>query len=202
MKYRPNTITLVTPTIPPRAQMLSELIRSVSWQERLPDRHIIEWDLGREGPGPTRNRALTQVDTEWVGFVDDDDELFPNHVRRCLEYADEADADFVYPTWTVGGRTDDPLEMAKHPDFDPVQLQAGNFIPIAVVIRTEIVHEVGGFPVGADCPVAEGSGTPLEDWGLWLRCWHAGAKFAHLPDKTWRYNFWSGQLHGRPWAPV
>lgn len=197
---RPDTVTLITPTIPPRARMLAETLGTVARQERLPDRHIIEWDHARLGPGPTRNRAIAQVDTEWIALLDDDDELFPPHLRRLMEYAAETGADFVYPRWTVQGITGDPLDMAAHPHFSAKRLRAGNYIPIAVLMRTEAVKDVGGFPTGSDVPM---SGTcPLEDYGLWLRLLDAGARFEHLGEITWRYNFWSGQLHGQKWVPM
>jgi glycosyltransferase involved in cell wall biosynthesis len=175
--------------------MLVEAVRSVADQERLPTAHIIEWDLAHEGPAVTRNRALAKVDTEWVAFLDDDDELFPNHLSALLTHAERTSADIVYPQWCYAGQGD-PLHIP--PTFDAGQLRQGNFIPVTTLCRTRLVHAVGGFPTGADIPRADG-GQLLEDWGFLLRLLEAGAVFSHLREPTWRYNPHGGRLHGTTW---
>lgn len=50
---------------------------------------IIEADAGQ--PGTARNEAIPYVTSEWVGFLDDDDELVPGVYRESIDELDGAD---------------------------------------------------------------------------------------------------------------
>lgn len=195
--YRPG-VTLITATIPPRGALLAELAGCVGRQERPPDAWLIEYDLDHKGPGLTRNRALARVDTEWTAVIDDDDEPFPQHLRRLVEHAEETAADVVYPTWQYASGRKDPTSLSDTAVFDPVKIRDANYIPVTVLVRTMLAKAVGGFPSVAEAPTA-GNDHPCEDWGLWLRLLDAGARFEHLCEVTWRYNPHGGQYGGYIW---
>jgi hypothetical protein len=59
--------------------------------------------------------------------------------------------------------------------------------------RTEAVRAAGGFQAHPD-----ENGDPCEDWGLWLAMHAQGAKFGHLPVKTWLWNNDADSTRGRP----
>jgi hypothetical protein len=165
------------------------------------------------GAATTRNRGLEQVETEWVTFLDDDDELYVHHVEHCLAKAEEAGADLVYP-WFDGSNSSGIL-FAPHEGgkVTPEGLEFGdeqkacllrlpewqfgrdiwNFIPITVVVRTALVKKVGGFPVAGseEWPVSN-----CEDHGLWIRLLKAGAKFVHLNERTWVYHVHGNHFSG------
>lgn len=46
---------------------------------------VVEYDRDRTGAGATRNRAISRVDSEWVGFLDDDDHLAPGYKQAWEE---------------------------------------------------------------------------------------------------------------------
>lgn len=48
------------------------------------------------GPAMARNAALEQAKGRWVTFLDSDDLWLPQKLERCLEFACERDAAFVY----------------------------------------------------------------------------------------------------------
>ena len=142
-------------------------------------------DVERIGAAANRNRALAVVDTEWVAFLDDDDELLPQHLRVCARHAYLTGADVVYPdSEVVGG--DHPVNVFDF-DFDPTLLRRRNYIPVTVLARTELVKQVGGFQ-----PHPDENGDPCEDWGLWLALVDAGATFSHVPQRTWIWHVGNG----------
>lgn len=183
------TVTVLIPTIPGREQDLQRAVASVRGQNYSGDTQVhVQLDETRMGSATTRNRALEHVTTEWVAFLDDDDELYPDHLKLCLRRATFAKADVVYPGYdTVGG---DPVNCFGLP-FDPVLLRQRKYIPVTVLARTELVRQVGGFVEHPD-----EYGDPCEDWGLWLRLLDTGAKFSHLRVKTWLWRV-DGGTRGR-----
>jgi glycosyltransferase involved in cell wall biosynthesis len=147
-------------------------------------------DVDREGAAATRNRALAMVKTEWVAFLDDDDEFLPDHLKLCARYAYLSGCDVVYPGYEyVGG--EDPVKCFDLP-FDAGRLRRSNFIPVTTLCRTQKVLEAGGFQ-----PHPDRNGDPCEDWGLWLAMLERGAKFGHVPHKTWRWHL-GETTRGRP----
>lgn len=143
-------------------------------------------DLKREGSAVTRNRALAAVATEWVAFLDDDDSFLPQHLELLTACAEATEADVVYPCPEVEGRPAPALRFGL--PFDAEGLRSGNYIPVTVLARTELVREAGGF----HCP----AGSIYDDWGCWLAMFALGAKFVHLPEKTWVWNWHPGQTEG------
>lgn len=179
------SITVIVPTIPGREEQFRRAVRSVSTQTLRSDYLAVAVDRKRDGAAATRNRALQRVDTDWVAFLDDDDELYPNHLRACARNAALTGADLVYPWFDCDGGGDE-IGMFGVP-FDPVLLRQRNYIPVTVLVRTELVREVGGFVDHPDV-----NGDPCEDWGLWLALLDAGAVFSHLPQRTWIWHKGAG----------
>jgi hypothetical protein len=190
-----HDISVVIPTIPPRAKKLRQAITSTLGQTLAPASIIIEIDHGHEGPAIVRNRALAKVTTEYVAFLDDDDQFRANHLELLHRCVEEHDADLVYPWFdVVSSRTTpgwDPLGMFGVP-FDREAIRQRNFIPVTVLARTKLLVAAGGFvnrsEVDATC----------EDWGCWLAMLDAGAKFVHLPERTWIWNWHDGNTSGLP----
>ena len=179
------SITVVIPTIEGRYDKLERAVASVQAQTLAPKLIDVQLDRDREGAGATRNRALERVDTEWVAFLDDDDELKPNHLKACARYAALSGVDVVYPWFDcVGG--EDPIGCFGVP-FSAAFLRRRNYIPVTVLARTELVRAVGGF---RDHP--DEKGDPCEDWGLWLALLDAGATFGHVPQRTWIWHMGNG----------
>lgn len=177
--------TVVIPTLAGRHEELQRAVASVRAQTLAPKFIELQLDRDREGAAATRNRALERVDTEFVAFLDDDDVLKPNHLRACARNAALTGADLVYPWFDVEGGEDE-IGMFGVP-FDPVLLRKRNFIPVTVLVRTDLVRAVGGFRDHPDI-----NGDPCEDWGLWLALLDAGAVFSHLPQRTWIWHNGAG----------
>ena len=172
--------------------MLKRALASVQAQT-IPARAVVQLDVTRAGSAATRNAALKGVTSPWVAFLDSDDTMDPEHLERLAAHAEKTGADLVYPWFRVDGYTD-PWPWRYGMEFDPAALQRSNFIPVAVLARTDLVREVGGF-------VADPKFAPpaqCDEWGLWLRMLDAGARFAHLPERTWTWVAHSGNTSGSP----
>lgn len=188
--------------------MLMRALASVAGQTRQPDQIVVTIDNDGIGSAANRNRALESATGEWTAFLDDDDEFLPRHLEQLVTCAEKTDADLVY-SWFEGINTDGifsvPQNGVQVPPFgvpfdDELRdciLTAGNFIPVTVLVRTDFLRKVGGFtPLGA-----EGS-DQCDDWGAWKAMLEAGARFVHLPEKTWRWNGHPHHTSGRKWTEV
>lgn len=190
-------VTVVTPCAPEHQNhVLARAVRSVRHQQAQPVGGIlIEVDDLRRGPAVIRNGLVDNVATEWVAFLDADDELHPDHLHGLVARGEETGADLVWswarwepsrepsaerlepPPWLERQR--DPAAAERYED-----LERANWIPVVVLARADMVRRVGGFPTDpGDMPRGRD-----EDWGLWLRLRAAGARFAMHPATTWTYH--------------
>lgn len=193
-----NSITVVIPTIPPRVDMLARAIQSVldqtlfttmryncAGRPRLRVESPVDHD--HEGAARTRQRGLERVATEWVAFLDDDDEFMPQHLERLLVHALFTGADYVYSWFMIK----DP-SGAERPDLDPFPGQLGRpFDParpvqttVTTLVRTELAQSVGIRPSETAPPTPDGHRAG-EDWQFTLDCLAAGGRIEHLPERTW-----------------
>lgn len=111
-----------------------------------------------------RNQAAEEASSEWLCFLDADDELAPGY----FDAMEQGSADLRGPAvkYIVNG-------MARPPKLWPeMDLTQGNYLVIGTLIRKDMFDRVGGF---RDYPL-------YEDWDLWLRCHLAGASIELIPD--------------------
>lgn len=191
--YR-SGVTAVMPVHVPRltSPMFDRALRSVQWQDRPVDSISIAVDSEHRGAALTRNDALVGVTTEWTAFLDSDDQWRPHHIRSLLTAAQESGADVIYPWFTVAPSGMDPWPQREGQPFDEKILREEyNYVPVTVLARTELLHDVGGFrPKGPP-------ENPCDDYGTWVALLDAGATFHHLNERTW-YWFWHpGNTNGR-----
>lgn len=126
-----------------------------------------------------RNQGLARVDTEWVCFLDADDELEPGYFEAMAAVGGDVRVPavrYVRPN----GLSRQPAGIPKvsgHQHLCQAEcLPFGNWIVIGAVARTALVRQVGGFDDHAWS----------EDWCLWGRMYLAGATFARCPDAVYR----------------
>ncbi|WP_405815588.1 glycosyltransferase [Streptomyces sp. NBC_01390] len=134
-------VSVVIPTHPPRASKLRRALASVCAQTVQPIAVVVENDVDRTGSAATRNRGLAHVTTEWVAFLDSDDQLLPHHLERLTMEALKTGADVVYPLPRVIG-PDGQIVPRHHdwgggPEFDPEYLRTNSHIPVNSLVRTE-----------------------------------------------------------------
>jgi len=195
-------ITVVIPTIGPRKDgLLQRALASVAAQDLQPVETIVIEDTEHRGAWWARNEGLQRVRTKWTAFLDDDDELLPTHLRACMMHQETKEADVVYPwfeLWIMGEyrptaqmlwihKTEDPATHInpEGADFDRQAEYRMNYIPVTALVSTRKAVEAGGFK---DPNTPGWPHETSEEWALWLRMLERGAKFVHLPQRTWRYH--------------
>jgi hypothetical protein len=188
-------ISVVIPTIPTRSgETLMRAVWSAERQSLAPTAVVIEPDTERLGASQTRQRGLQRVTTEWVAFLDDDDELLPEHLEHLLACATEQGADYVYSWYEVVGGLDPMPQFFGRP-WDNEQPHQTT---ITTLVRTELAQSVGfGGDPEAD-PNGGGAFVSGEDYRFTLGCMAAGAKIVHLPERTWFWHHHGGNTSGLP----
>lgn len=197
------SIAVVVPTIPGREQLLKRALRSVQRQFRMPDQVVVEYDQDRTGAAATRNRALEQVETDLVAWLDDDDELMRNHLG-ALEHAIHGH-DLAYSTPVMVGGTDPTALTVRGVWRKPWGVQfgreqeehlraLGSFIPITHLARTDTVRRAGGFPEGRTLPDGRFQG---EDERYLIALLDAGARFTHINVPTWHWHVHQAHTAGK-----
>lgn len=187
-------VTVVIPTIPTRAGMLARALASVTAQTVQPAGIVVEYDHDRTGSAATRNRGLAKVSTEWVAWLDDDDEFFPAHLETLLREAEDQAADVVYSLPLVLDPSGDVVprqfDWNGGPVFDPDYLQRKGHIQTTSLTRTTWARKVGGFQWHTD-----ETGANNDDHGFFLALHNAGARFHHLHEETF---YWHHHGYGIP----
>ncbi|MBI3936407.1 MAG: glycosyltransferase family 2 protein [Betaproteobacteria bacterium] len=153
--------------------MLAECIASVAAQTRPPLEHLICVDYERAGVVATTNRLCGFARGDRILPIADDDLLLPECLEK-LEGGGPPDA-IVYSEMRVEGEWWPPVGP------DPQTL------PSTALIPTELWHRLGGYRV---------TQRP-EDQDFWQRAREAGTRFCYVPDVTWVYRFWGGNISRR-----
>lgn len=192
-------VTVVMPVHPARWRTtMKRALRSVSSQTVPVAAYSIAADVARQGAGPTRDRALAAVRTEWTAFLDSDDEWHPTHLERLLACAAATGADVVYPAcrvihtrlgvippthpaWDEWGRPGKP--------FDPDLLRQRSYIPVTSLVRTSLAQQSTFTPP---------PGSHYDDWGFYVGLLNLGARFVHLPEITWTWHHGPHNTSGQP----
>ncbi|MGD0730480.1 MAG: glycosyltransferase family A protein [Terracidiphilus sp.] len=133
-----------------------------------------------------RNFGAQQATSEWIAFIDHDDLWEPNKLERQMdELARHPEADLCYTGLVLlmqQGETAIPGRVWDVPpakDIRKALFSDVPFLPSSVIIRRSTMLAVNGF----DPKVCHGS----EDYDMWLRLLHSGAKFAACREPLFQY---------------
>jgi len=182
-------ITVCIATHPSRqtSGLVIRAFASAAAQTMQPEAILVHNDTGRHGAGWNRRQLLNLVRTEWVAWLDSDDEWMPYHLEKLHRVAVETDSVYVY-SWFHGG---DPLGHFGLP-FNPC---TPHHTTMNVLVRTDLAKEVG-FNDNAVGPYAN------EDWGFITGvaklCCERNLKMTHLAERTWTYHQGHGNSSGQP----
>lgn len=174
--------------------MLRRAIDSAMRQTLEADAIIVSVDTERRGAAQCRQNGFEMVRTPFVAWLDDDDELNPEHLEVLKAEMLRTMADVVYPWFDVVGGTDPfPMHEGKPWNNDePIQF------PITYLARTDVIRKAGGWIAVEEGEFHPDGNRAGEDWRLELNLVKIGAKIVHLPQRTWKWFHNSGNSSGLP----
>ena len=191
-----ESVTVLLAAIPVRrSNMLMRALASITTQTRQPDTTIIAMDRLKEGSARTRNRALDGVTSDWVAFLDDDDEFMSHHLETLLRH--RRDADVIYTGCLVKNAQGNVVPLREEwgrfgQEFDPDLLRVKSYLPVTSMVRTEVIKEARFYYE------KQSDGQAYDDWGFYLNLLDNGARFKHVPQVTWIWWHTGQNTSGRP----
>jgi GT2 family glycosyltransferase len=207
----PPLISVVMPTYDTEPRYLREAIASVRGQQyrnwelcivddgssRADTRRTIQRAVSR-GPGITArlldrnsgisaasNQGLELCRGELVAFLDHDDALTPDALLRVAEAFSEREIDIAYSDQdkiTAAGEITDPF---LKPNWSPVYALGAMYVGHLLVVRRELVSEVGGFDPDFDT---------IQDFELLLRLSERTQRIHHIPHTLYHWRAIPGSI--------
>lgn len=146
--------------------------------------------IAHGGVSNARNFGLTQVQAEWICFLDADDWLRRDFCR-CMLSAVRPDLDLIYCGHHRVAPDGEVIQLFSY-DFERRGFEcAARECPVAihsVIVRRSLVESLQGFDPALDT---------CEDWDLWQRVTRAGARIAAVPELMAMYQMRNTSLSRR-----
>jgi LmbE family N-acetylglucosaminyl deacetylase/glycosyltransferase involved in cell wall biosynthesis len=192
-----------------RRKLLGEALQSITLQTWRPIEVIVINDGGRDvsdeierfksalpieyhapsrsvGRAAAGNLGLKRARGTFVGFLDDDDLLYPQHLEKLAGYLEASGRDFAYSDCEIGRyrwegqgfHLQGKKKLFRGIDFDLQKLYSDNYIPIMTALFRRSLLERAG--------CMDETFQVFEDWDLWLRFAQHTA-FQRLPGITAEY---------------
>jgi glycosyltransferase involved in cell wall biosynthesis len=151
----------------------------------------LERNTGRAHAG---NVGIENAKGEYIGFLDDDDVFYPEHVETLITFLEQSDYKIAYSDSLMVYKEYNPQtqemadvkkEMIYSQDFDYDTLLFENFIPfMCLLFDREVLSMSGGLDKNLEL---------YEDWDLLIR---VGEKFPfyHIRKTTADYVQWSSAI--------
>jgi len=185
-KEKRASVTVVIPTFN-SARLVTEAIDSVLAQSLLPSQIIVVDDGSRDdtrdrlvpymnrvryvfqqnqGVSTSRNRGITEAETEWVAFLDADDVWHPRKLEFQMTELSKSPnlgflgtALFTWPTSSFPDLTSCQTLIVETMRWEQFVLRT-SLLPSSVIARTDLLKQLGGFDARLQSP---------EDRDLWMR---------------------------------
>jgi len=150
----------------------------------------LEKNMGRAHAG---NVGIENAVGKYIGFLDDDDEFYPEHVETLVSFLEQSDYKVAYTDTEMvfqdfvpeEGKIVDVDKVIFSKDFSYTDLLIVNYIPFnSICFSKEVLNSVGSIDESFEL---------YEDWDFLIRI---GEKypFYHIKNVTAIYNQWSKDL--------
>jgi glycosyltransferase involved in cell wall biosynthesis len=145
------------------------------------------------GRAHAANIGIENAAGTYIGFLDDDDAIYPHHVSTLVTFLEQsdykiayADTEMVFKEFSAEEGTFKEVDKDVFSfDFVYRNLLFGNFIPFnSLCLSRDIVQSANGFDESLEL---------YEDWDFLIRIGKENS-FYHLPVITSIYNQWSRTL--------
>ncbi len=130
---------------------------------------FLEQNLGIAGAS---NAAATLATGEFLGFLDNDDELDPECLAQLVKAYNGQNADLYYTDEDLVGADGRRFSIFAKPDFNEELLLCHNYITHFVLTRRELFTQVGG---------CDGAVSGAQDYDLFLKLSEKANTIVHLP---------------------
>ena len=182
-------VTIITATIPPRADLLARAVKSVEAQTLQPAAHLIMEDSNKLGGAAIKDKLLKKVKTKYVAVLDDDDELLPQHIEVIYKCITESGADLVYP-WFRYQTSGNAGHLERY--FGVAWSNEDvHQVPITWIAKTLTIKRAGGFSEGyePESMILDSEGNRIgDDFLLIKRLVEHDKIIKHHPEITWIYH--------------
>jgi glycosyltransferase involved in cell wall biosynthesis len=163
---------------------------NTSFLGEIRDQMEVTYVPSRSGRSRAGNIGIRRSRGEFIFFLDDDDELYPEHISRLIYHVlrhdgiTYSDCELSFESYDEGA--DAFSEKARETrfsfDFNRPLLMVRNYIPLmCVCFPKTLLEAVNGFDESIDL---------FEDWDLLLRLSYL-KDFLHVPVVTAKYRIWS-----------
>jgi hypothetical protein len=142
----------------------------------------------RKHIGAASNVGARAATGTYVGYLDDDDLLYADHVARAASALERERADFVYTNSVaeyaeMDGDAKRVLGFQVYLDrgYEPEDMYVANVAPIhSIVHRRDAFERFGYF---------DETLTVTDDWEMWLRVSRGGGRILHIDHATCEYSW-------------
>jgi glycosyltransferase involved in cell wall biosynthesis len=134
-----------------------------------------------QGVSSARNLGIENASSDYIAFLDDDDEWKPEKLEKEAEAFKQNNYDAVYSAIEMyrDGEVQDIVRKEEKLGIEQILERDKLGSPSKVSVKKEVLEEVKGFD--EDIPSGE-------DWDLWIRLIENEAEFGYINEPLVRYH--------------
>jgi glycosyltransferase involved in cell wall biosynthesis len=149
----------------------------LSWAEK-DSRIKVTFLPENSGIATATNQAALLATGEYLGFLDNDDELRVDCLYHVAKSICDTAAELIYTDEDLIGDDGSQLSIFRKPDFNSELLLSHNYITHFVVTLRRLFEQIGGLDSGAD---------GAQDYDLMLKLTEQTARVSHIPQVLYHW---------------